>query len=239
MQESGDGRLQALPEDIGKVISIASLRGVGMKELLKRISAGVVMIVFIAMGSCVQAKTFKGRVIDADTKEPIAGAVVVAVWKTETTTPTATHSNLKEVKECLTDKDGEWSIMGPKGRADEPIPGSSLFIPYTKEPEFIVFKPGYCSWPNGFSIDACRNRIKIIGGKDGGIGEGGTLELPKLTSREDRLKAERIEVDPTGEIFADKQKAREIKNFLRLLNEEKRFLGLDEYPLGKELENEK
>ena len=155
-----------------------------MKKLLKYILAGFVMVVFIAMASCAHAKTFKGRVIDADTKEPIEGAVVVAVWKTERTTPTATHLDLKDVKECLTDKNGEWSINGPKGRADELLPGLSLFIPYTKEPQFIIFKPGYCSWPNGFSIDSCRGRINITGVVDKRVGEGGTLELPKLTKRD-------------------------------------------------------
>ena len=101
-----------------------------MKKL-KYISAGVVILVFLIPAfHCAHAKTFKGRVIDADTKEPIEGAVVVAVWGTETTTPTATHSNLKDLKECLTDKNGEWSLTGPKGRADELIPGLSLFIPW-------------------------------------------------------------------------------------------------------------
>ena len=156
-----------------------------MNGVFKCILIGLLIIIFTCLTvSCTRAKTFSGLVIDADTREPIAGAVVVAVWKTETTTPTATHSNLKDVKECLTDKNGEWSINGPKGRDDWPIPYMSLFIPYTKEPEFIVFKPGYCSWPKGFSIAACRDRIKIRGGKDERIGEGGILELPKLTRRD-------------------------------------------------------
>jgi hypothetical protein len=194
----------------------------------------IVLLTFII--PCAHAKIFKGKVIDADTKEPIEGAVVVAVWKTERTTPTATHVDLKDVKECLTDKNGEWSISGPKGRADELLPGLSLFIPHTKEPEFIIFKPGYCSWPNAFYIDACRDKINLK--KNERIGEGGTLELPKLTNREDRLKAQRIGSAFLTETLADKQRARKIKNFLRLLNEEKKRLGLDEYPIWKELKNE-
>ena len=156
-----------------------------MNGVFKCILIVLLIIVFTClMVSCTRAKTFKGRVIDADTKEPIEGAVVVAEWMTERDTPTATHTNLKDVKECLTDKNGEWSIRGPKGRDDWPIPYMSLFIPYTKGPAFIVFKPGYCSWPKGFSIAACRDRIKIIGGKGKRIGEGGILELPKLTTRD-------------------------------------------------------
>lgn len=193
-----------------------------MKKLSKCILTGVVMVVLIAMASWVQAKTFKGRLIDADTKEPIEGAVVVASWNKAIDTIAGESTTLIDVKECLTDKNGEWSITGPKGRlpGHGPIPPLSLFISYTREPLFIVFKPGYCSWPNGFSIDACRNRIKIIGGKDEGIGEGGTLELPKLTKREDRIEAQSIS-EPAGEYPSEK-----LKEFHRLINEERRKLGL-------------
>jgi hypothetical protein len=156
-----------------------------MNGVFKCVLIGLLIIVFTCLAvSCTRAKTFNGRVIDADTKEPIEGAVVVAKWVTERDTPTATHMDLKDVKECLTDKNGEWSIRGPKGRDDWPVPYMSLFIPFTKVPAFIVFKPGYCSWPSGFSIGACKDRIKIIGGKNKRIGEGGTLELPKLTIRD-------------------------------------------------------
>ena len=199
------------------------------------------MVVFILMASCAHAKTFKGRVIDADTKEPIEGAVVVAYWYKARDTIAGESTTLKDVKECLTDKNGEWSITGPKGRADELIPGFSFFtgIHYTREPLFIVFKPGYCSWPEGFNIDSCRDRINITGDKEKRIGEGGTLELPKLTKREDRLRASRISpLQPSNETrireFLKKQ-----MEFLRLINEEKRYLGLDEYKIYKELRNEK
>jgi len=199
----------------------------------------VILSLFIAMGTCVCGKdrTYHGRVIDADSKEPIEGAVVVAEWKTERTTPTATHTNLKDVKECLTDKNGEWSISGPKGRADELIPGLSLFIPYTKEPIFTIFKPGYCSWPLGFYINACKDKLKP--GGNGKIIEGESIELPKLTNRENRLEAQRIGSSFLTETMVDKERAKKIRNFLHLLNEEKKRLGLDEYPIWKELENEK
>jgi len=186
-----------------------------MKELLKYILAGAVILVFlISMFHFAHAKTFRGKVIDADTKEPIEGAVVVAVWKTERTTPTATHVDLKDMKECLTDKNGGWSITGPKGRADELIPGLSLFIPYTKEPQFIVFKPGYCSWPNGFYIKACEGRIKP--GGNGKIIEGETMELPKLTRREDRLKALPSPIEKEGERKKEFYKKQKI--LLRLID---------------------
>lgn len=207
-----------------------------MQRLSKYIVPGLAVIILIAIASYFP-KTFRGKVIDADTKEPIEGAVVVAEWQTEMNTPTATHTDLKDVKEVLTDKNGEWSISGI--RTFGPIPVLSLFFPFTREPQFTIFKPGYCSWPVGFEIGACRERMKFTADKEERIGAGGTLELPKITSREDRLRAQGIGSSFLTGTLDDKQKAKKIKNFLRLLNEEKKRLGLDQYPIWKELENEK
>ena len=80
-----------------------------------------------------------------------------------------------------------------------------------------MFKPGYCPWPDGFYIESCKGKINVTGDKEKRIGEGGTLELPKLTKREDRWKAEGISPDSFFEIMADKQKVRKIKNFLRIM----------------------
>lgn len=128
---------------------------------------------------------YSGRVIDADTKEPIEGAVVVAVWYEARGTITGPDTRLKDVKETLTNKDGRWSIVGPEGDEDKLIPGLlQLFMIYiTREPYFVVFKPGYCSWSFGaFGIDACKEKLKPSG-KDGFI-KGEIVELPKLTDRE-------------------------------------------------------
>jgi hypothetical protein len=223
---------------------MVAIQEAGMKKLLKYILAGVVILVcLIGVFHFADAKTFKGRVIDADTKEPIEGAVVVAYWYKARDTIAGESTTLKDVKECLTDKNGEWSISGPKGRPHNPNPLFSLFTStyYTREPQFIVFKPGYCSLPKGFSIDACRNRIKMIGDKDEGIGEGGTLELPKLTKREDRLRD--IPTPDYGDSETDWNKSvgllKKQKEFLRLLNQEDKNLGLSENKMYKEILNEK
>jgi len=133
--------------------------------------------------SCAFAKdkTFCGKTIDADTKEPIEGAVVVAIWYEARATVAGSDTRLKNVKEALTDKSGEWSIVGPEGRNYDLLPGLSFLtgIYFTKEPEFIIFKPSYCSWPAGFGINACKEKMKASG-----IGNGETMKLPKLINRE-------------------------------------------------------
>ena len=57
---------------------------------------------------------YRGKVIDAETKEPIEGAVVVVVWVNEVLKfysgwPKA-ETRFAETKEALTDKNGEFSI---------------------------------------------------------------------------------------------------------------------------------
>lgn len=174
--------------------------------------------------------TFRGKVIDADTKEPIEGAVVVAYWHKAWQTISGESTELKEVKELLTDTNGEWSIVGPKGKEHDPHPYLSFFLllSYTREPAFIIFKPGYCSWPKGFSIEACKEKIKPKG--TGELIDGKTIELPKLIDREDRLISIRIgPVDGEGALEKQKQ-------FIRLINEERRNLGLRETYITREKE---
>ncbi|MDH4266321.1 MAG: carboxypeptidase-like regulatory domain-containing protein [Deltaproteobacteria bacterium] len=180
-------------------------------------------VVVITPNALSKDVTYRGKVIDADTKEPIEGAAVVVYWDKAWQTISGESTELKEVKEILTDKNGEWSIVGPKGKENDPHPYLSFFLllSYTREPRFIIFKPGYCSWPGGFSIAACREKIKP--GGTGEIMEGKTIELSKLTTREDRLRAMKPGL-VIGEGALEKQ-----REFIRLLNEERRNLRLPEY----------
>ena len=170
---------------------------------------------FMFFSTTVYGATFKGKVIDAETKEPIEGAVVVAVWHEEAATPTGSTSEPKDVKETLTDKNGEWIIKGPRGKKMGDIMAIFSFLTgtyFTNPPLFIVFKPGYCSYTAGFGIEACKM-------KPSGIGDGETIELRKLTNREDRLRA--IPSTAWGELAKQTE-------LIRLIKEEHRNLGLKE-----------
>ncbi len=197
----------------------------------------MVVLLFLSLGENAWGATFKGKVIDADTKQPIESAVVVASWSEERATPTGPTTRLKDVKETLTDKNGMWLIEGPKGGEVGDIKAIFSFLTgtyFTNPPEFIVFKPGYCSWPAGFGIDACKEKIRP-GGSDK-VAKGENVELPRLTIREDRLRAQRIWPSQLG---GDKESAKKVIRLLRLLNEEARALGIPEDPWLKEIENEK
>lgn len=99
----------------------------------------VFMSLFHSGGPALAAGPWKGRVIDAETKEPLEGAVVLAVWERYYRTPMGDDPYFYEAKEVLTDKDG---------RFDMPWYVSFNLLPlisYIEGPEFTIFKPGYGS----------------------------------------------------------------------------------------------
>lgn len=97
---------------------------------------------------------WRGRVIDADTKEPIEGAVVVAVWERRYDCGFNNPTYFQEAREVLTDKEGRFEISAyteNRGklfwRAQDKLNDStSLLIctgPEIREPNFIIYKPSY------------------------------------------------------------------------------------------------
>ena len=187
----------------------------------KLLSLIFILFVFLTVTAC--DTTFKGKVIDADTKRPIEGAVVVAAWHEEQATPTGSTLKLKDVTEALTDKKGEWVIKGTRGREMGNITAIFTLLTgtyITNPPHFIIFKPAYCPWSvEAFGIDTCEGKIRP-GGQDK-VADGITVELPKLTSKEDRLRA--LPSPVAGENALKKQ-----KDFLRLINEESKYLNIPE-----------
>lgn len=133
---------------------------------------------------------FKGRVVDIDTKTPIEGAVVVAMYEKHTLNPPAgSYTNVIEVKETLTDNNGRFSF-----------PSYTTFIhplSYSGNCTFLIYKPGYGNL----------GKIGIehyLTGKADKVWErtaiwnkslifrfmtDGTVEIPKLTTKEDMKDA--------------------------------------------------
>lgn len=178
---------------------------------------------------------FKGKVIDAETKEPIEGAVVVAVYSKQAirVAPESVGITI-DVKETLTDKDGNFRIPSYTTMIDP--------FSWSKQVTFIIFKPGYGTFPDwrvrppkGMSLETSFE--KFFSGEVGvekevwvitdpwKIGSEskkekvafGIVELPKLRTREERWKA------TPGHITEMKDKTPLLN---KLLDEEYKALGI-------------
>jgi len=83
--------------------------------------------------------TYRGKIVDAETKKPIEGAVVVAVYRKQTliSGPGGGYSTIIKIRETLTDEKGEYYIPTY----------FTIIQPLSIEDDvnFIIFKAGYGS----------------------------------------------------------------------------------------------
>lgn len=116
---------------------------------------------------------YKGKVIDAETKRPIEGAVVVIFWTRRIFWLTHTSTYFVDVKETLTDKNGEFELPGIR-KGDV---GKSRFG--IQEPNIRIFKPRYGNYP-------WRHK-KSEGNLSSHFSPYSLVELPPLRTREERV----------------------------------------------------
>jgi hypothetical protein len=146
---------------------------------------------------------FKGKVIDTDTKEPIQGAVVLAVYYFTSSGVAGAISSVEDGQETLTDKNGEFEL--PRTRR--------WFVLHRGYPEgtLEIFKPGYGTFWD--------KRAKAVGDNKSWPTPGKYIvyELPRLKTTKE-LKAQNIRT--YSEI-----PYRYKKNYIRLYNEWRISLG--------------
>ncbi|MEW6108582.1 MAG: hypothetical protein AB1632_05330 [Nitrospirota bacterium] len=102
----------------------------------------IILVVFISvlgilnLSSCYAARIdgpYEGKVIDADTGQPIEGVVVLGTWSRETPTPGGATHNFYDAQETVTDKNGEFKIKGL----------GLLVISNVIPMDVLIFKAGY------------------------------------------------------------------------------------------------
>ena len=158
---------------------------------------------------------YRGKVIDADTRAPIVGAVVVARWSRDRIGPFHSVMEHYAVREVLTDADGAFLIEAKA--IEERAPKR------TRYPEFLIFMPGYGSYPR-FQ--------KAPTGFTGGVFEGAgvLVELQRLESLEDRRR-HLLRVNPMN--YAN-EPFTEVPELMKKIDEERVSIGLTPaLPKGK------
>ncbi len=159
---------------------------------------------------------WKGKVIDVETKEPVEGAVVMAVWDRVYRTPMGTNNYFYEAKETLTNKDGEYEIPSYTPINILPI------ISYMSGPFFTIYKPGYGSIQGldleHIFINTTKGKMEWKERDKGFAISPGIVELPKLKTIEERKSF--TGPSPQGH-DKDYKKQKLLINYLR---EEHKFL---------------
>jgi hypothetical protein len=151
---------------------------------------------------------YQGQVVDARTKEPLSGAVVLVYWNLAA--PAIGHGPAEEFldsDEAITDAEGRFVVARNPPIAS--IPGT-----WVRSPTITIFKPGYGYFPRYFSIDPPLPPT----GHDGllRLMESQTVvfSLPRLATRNERL-------DVIGTINPMVVPGAKKTQFLRLLNAER------------------
>lgn len=89
---------------------------------------------------------YTGKIVDAETGEPIEGAAVVGIWDLEIYGGAGgALSRFFDANETVTDKNGDFEISSTTG---------FYWWPFSKlgDPSFIIYKPGYDSYPPSLPI---------------------------------------------------------------------------------------
>lgn len=164
---------------------------------------------------------FKGTILDISTKQPIEGAVVVAIYSKATIGLGAgTISSIINVRETLTDKEGNFRIPSY----------TTLIQPFSWQipNRVIIFKPGYASLETGTGYFIGEELMKEQAGswwwsKDlkYRLRGRGIVELPLLRTREERIKATYITITGYG--------SKDLPLLYKVLNEECQQLNIPGY----------
>jgi len=105
----------------------------------RRLLIAALALVVCAGSGC--ARAIQARVVDAETRQPIAGAVVLGVWTTLAGLPGLYHHKLVGVRETETDADGRFTLERLESSGLDGEGGGQAIT---------IYKLGYVAWSNLF-----------------------------------------------------------------------------------------
>jgi hypothetical protein len=158
---------------------------------------------------------FEGKVIDAETKEPISWAAVLAVYYGEYPTIAGANTYAIDAQETLTDEKGEFSIAELKEWFGD-HPGTPV------EANLIIFKPGYGAFPHHRGSRAVGENKSWPTPKKYIV-----YELAKLKTRQER-DDNLMFIKPIGVPY------QKMKDLVRYINQERKSLGYSGLTIPRE-----
>lgn len=190
-------------------------RGHSMAKKKIALIAVIVTILLIFFCPFAYLAPYKGKVIDADSKEPVKGAVVLVVYYGTAYTVAGSNSYEVDAREVLTDSNGEFML-----------PRKIVWFRKAKwfpEATVTIIKPGYGSFPRhkdsaapGFNASWPPPKVYIV------------YEIPKLNTIEERKK-NITSIDSCHDIPYQKRKL-----YFQTINKELENVGVSLYPVPEE-----
>lgn len=170
----------------------------------------LVLIFYPLSTNCAVTKEFGpylGKVIDAETKEPLEGAAVLVVFYTEEYGPAGAITHYADSLETVTNKNGEFKFPSHRITLFRPLQG------WVKHGYFIIFKPGYGCYP-------LHKDVKPMFVPNGTLpnSKHTILELPRLKTIQERRESTMC--SPSSDIPTEK-----CQELINLINQERSLLG--------------
>jgi len=158
-----------------------------MKVGLRQLAVCTLLLALSYPAVCAYALgPWKAQVVDAETKQPLAGVVVVAVWKKYLPVEgTIGIFEYVDSTEEVTGGDGQFVISARNFSA-----ANSHIL---DEPDFYFFKAGYGQWryqgeEGWLKLNPAEKKKRYEEAGRQFEGKGVTIEMPPLKTREERLK---------------------------------------------------
>ena len=192
-------------------------------EIIMKTKVTIMMLLFIFLVSApafaggwliYHDGSYTGKIVDAETGEPIEGAAVLGIRSLKVY-GIDTRLQYIDASEATTDKEGRFEVPAITGFYWWPF--ASL-----ARTEFFIFKPGYDSYP---PYDLMRPGI--TGMEQKGFLEKGhnLIRLPKLVNTEERERA-LLRVDYPFFSYSREKIEDKARNFVMLIEDEKKYLEM-------------
>ncbi len=125
------------------------------------------------------ADVYQGRVVDEETGQPLVGAVVTVIWFRSPIVGMEGTRDFQSAQEAVADRDGKFYL---------PVSPGSNWNPFSyirKEPEIVIFQPGYEPTWAGWML---RNKFPSSLDLADALKKGVTIRLSKLRAKEEPIK---------------------------------------------------
>jgi len=115
-----------------------------MRSTLVTMSLSSLLVVTGQVPLAMADGPWRAQIVDAETKHPLEGVVILAVWTRNVRTFGGPSGEYHDSQEVLTDKEGRFTIAARSFFSLNPL----VFF---RGPHFLIFKPGYgrALWPGG------------------------------------------------------------------------------------------